>query len=174
MFLKELIKVGGGKFECLGIELLPELAIRARDNGVSVIQRDIDKDGLRLEPDSLDIIICLETIAHLISPIDILKEIHYALKPNGRLLLETVNSAYWGFRLDYLFARYKWGDPNYDTHYEIAWLEHKGLHLHHFSHNSLKELLESIGFEVICHCYTTPKWLHNFQMEIFFECLKRK
>lgn len=166
LFLKELLKFG--KFNCLGIDLLPELVEMAKMNGVNAIQKDID-NGINLEPESADYVVCFEMIDHLIKPIDVLKEIYHILKPGGHLILETVNSAYWRFRLEYLFAKYKYKNPDYNSHYEIAWLEHKGMHLHHFSHDSMKELLKSIGFKVVCHC---GGLIHNFQMEMFFDCIK--
>ena len=98
---------------------------------------------------SIDLCICGDVLEHVIDPFKILREFKRVLKQNGRLILSVPNYGY----LKHIFALVRAKQPItgghasvYEWHKEnIGW---DGMHLHTFTHESVKACLLSTGFEV--------------------------
>ena len=60
-----------------------------------VHNRDVQRDRLPFENDSVDLVTCLETLEHLLDPMHLLIESNRILKPGGTLLLTTPNVVSW-------------------------------------------------------------------------------
>lgn len=133
-FLRRLVPLG---YEVEGIDIFPEYTRRGCD--VNVMCHDVNL-GLPYQDCTFDYVVCFETISHLVDPPTFLNEVMRVLRDDGIFLLESVNAACWRYRISFLFAR--------TESFELIWEVHKGSHLHIYSLNSLKRLLESRGYDV--------------------------
>jgi 2-polyprenyl-3-methyl-5-hydroxy-6-metoxy-1,4-benzoquinol methylase len=86
--------------------------------------------GLEYDDSSFDMVFCSEVIEHMTSPEALVLEIGRVLKPGGRLVLSTPNSAFWLYRALGLLG------------YTVGELQHPK-HFQFFSRRSLLKLLES-------------------------------
>lgn len=68
------------------------------------IEVDVDS-GLPFADASFDLVWCSEVIEHLASPSAFLSECSRVLRPGGRLVLTTPNSAFWLYPLARLFGK---------------------------------------------------------------------
>lgn len=150
-FLNKLKQLG---FSVFGFDICPKWVELCKKKGLNVRLGDANQ-RLPYKNNSFDYVINFETIAHLIDPLQFAKEVNRILVRGGKFFIESVNSAYWKYRVSYLFAQTKnyelfWpGCESYSTHYNLIWPEHKGIHLQHYSLCSCKEMLTDIGFDVV-------------------------
>lgn len=92
-------------------------------------------DKLPFKDNSLDLIICYETIEHVLNPEDCLKEMKRVLSPKGKLVL-AMDSGNLLFRAIWFFWENTKGK---------VW---KGSHIHPFRHRELQELITKTGFNI--------------------------
>ena len=64
----------------------------------SVLRVDAN-DPLPFADETFDLVWCTEVIEHVVNPAFTLGELNRVLKPGGKLLLSTPNSAFWVFRM---------------------------------------------------------------------------
>ncbi|MFQ5855672.1 MAG: class I SAM-dependent methyltransferase [Anaerolineae bacterium] len=128
-FLCELQQ--GGGWQAMGIDINQRALNVARRQGVQV--RCGELGDLGLPTASFDVVTMWEVIEHVLNPWDTLAEIHRILKPNGVLLLSTPNGESWQAQL--------WG-----MHW-LGWEVPR--HLQIFSPQTLRQLLEDAGFEIV-------------------------
>lgn len=98
---KTILEIGCGDGGC--IQLLRErnevAGVDASESGVQhcLARRvpatlvDVSTQRLPFEPDTFDIVICLETLEHLANPQHVIDEIGRVLKPQGRLICSIPN-----------------------------------------------------------------------------------
>lgn len=118
-------------YKVSGIEPNEKSSMYARDNlGINVITSTLAESGIH--HDSIDIVVMLHVIEHLLDPRKEISEIGNILKNDGLLVLElpNINS------LPYKFLRKKWRQF-IPSHY---WF---------FSKRTISSLLEKQGFEII-------------------------
>ena len=84
----EKLKARG--YEVVSVDLEPQ--------NPSVLRVDAN-DLLRFADETFDLVWCTEVIEHVVNPAFTLGEINRVLKPGGKLLLSTPNSAFWVFRM---------------------------------------------------------------------------
>ncbi len=86
-FLKKL-----GKCDWAGgIELFHDAAETARTKVDLVLEGSIEKAHLPFEENTIDIILCLDVLEHLIDPWVVISRLHKLLKPGGMLICSIPN-----------------------------------------------------------------------------------
>ncbi|OHE58695.1 MAG: hypothetical protein A2Z47_14375 [Thermodesulfovibrio sp. RBG_19FT_COMBO_42_12] len=127
--LNKIRKLG---WEVEGQEVDPQAANIARSKyGLSVHMGDLK--SLRLKESSFDAVIMNHVIEHVHDPVDILRECHRILKPNGMLVVITPNIESYGHR--YFGADCRMLEPP--------------RHIHLFSQKTLSRLAFEAGFQSI-------------------------
>lgn len=150
----------GWKLE--GIEPNARAADAARASGLTVHQGVIEQ--LDLAAASYDMALLIMTIEHLNDPMTVLTAVRRILRPGGRLIIVTDNTATIDFRI---FKARHWGGY------------HAPRHTYLFDPTTLRALLEKAGFEVesigfmvspvnlvyslhnLLEDYRVPRWLVN-------------
>lgn len=145
-----------------GVEIVGELADKARKNGITVIREDLNA-GLSLPEAEFAAVTALEVIEHLHLPDVFLKELHRILKPGGYAIISTENlsswhnifALLWGWQPFSLsqFSEKKaaignpWGlDRGEDWNPALKYPSFR--HCLVLSYRGLKELFQSHGFKV--------------------------
>jgi methionine biosynthesis protein MetW len=75
---------------CRGIEILPDVAARAREKGLDVMVADIEHDAIPFA-DQYDLVLCLDVLEHLRDPWNALRMIRESIKPGGFLIASIPN-----------------------------------------------------------------------------------
>lgn len=129
MFCEEALATDAFK-RVVGIEPSAAQAATCRKMGIDIIESTIEKtDGVG-EP--VNIVVSFETIEHVYSPRDFLSRCYELLVPNGLLVLTCPN--YEGFDIMTL--------GSYSDSLDAE-------HINMFNPRSLKQLVESLGFEIV-------------------------
>jgi ubiquinone/menaquinone biosynthesis C-methylase UbiE len=108
-----------------------------------------DARNLPFRANSFDLVVCYETIEHVLNPLKMLKEIQRVLKKNGYALVAMDSGS--------LLFRVVW----------FVWENTKGkvwrkAHLHTFKHKNLEKLIEKSGFTIF------KKKFSHLGMEVTF------
>ncbi len=74
-----------------GMELFPAAAQSAREKVDLVLEGNIETMDLPFEANSLDVILCLDVLEHLVDPWSVINRLHELLKPNGVLICSIPN-----------------------------------------------------------------------------------
>jgi len=131
-------------FVC-GVELFHDAAEIARSRIDSVIEGNIETLDLPIEKESLDIILCMDVLEHLIDPWSVIDKLGRLLKPDGVIIASIPNVRNFRVILP-LVLRGKWEYKN------------EGIldrtHLRFFVRDTAIKLLESSGFRVDMIKYT--------------------
>lgn len=136
-FGKILIQLG---HQVTGIDKNEEALEIARKNGLNVILGDIeDYKVLSSINKQFDVILLMDVLEHLLSPVEVLKRLHSLLKIDGCLIITGPNVGYWAVRKDLLLRRW---------HYSEAGILDK-THLHFYTASSWKKLIEDGGYKII-------------------------
>jgi SAM-dependent methyltransferase len=115
-----------------GIDISEAAIARYRSHGFEgrVVNLEI---GIDYPNSSFDLVFCSEVIEHMTSPEVLAAEMHRVLRPGGRLVLSTPNSAFWLYRVLAIFG------------YTVSELQHPK-HFQFFSRRSLLKLLCGADF----------------------------
>ena len=115
-----------------GVDLDTRAVARARQRGLAVHLGDLA--GSPIEPSSVDLALCIQTIEHVADPPRLLAEIGRVLRPGGRVLIVTDNTG----SLDFAMAKSRhWGGYHFPRHWNL------------FHRSSLRELARKTGLEVV-------------------------
>jgi len=155
----KIIELGSGNGELA--ELLrgriKHLTLVDINRGRNIVRADFNRP-LPFRTGEFHWAISLEVIEHLINHELFLKEIYRILKPNGRLIISTPNIAWWGYRL-FVFM----GQPP----------KKEGYHLRFFTHNTLRRILEQLGFEVLStNSFTTLPLINRYLHHPIYPIIK--
>lgn len=133
-----------------GVELFPDAAEKARTVLDQVWCGDLEKTAFETEiaPQSLDLVLCLDVLEHLVDPWTVVKRISPLLKPEGRLIISIPNIRNWKFIRKLFF--------NGDFHYRDAGLLDR-THLRFFVRDTAIELAEAGGLQVT-HAGNAHPW----------------
>lgn len=116
-----------------GVDLSEAAIEQYRSCGFEGRTGDIES-GLDYPDSTFDVVFCSEVIEHMTSPEILVSEMNRVLKPGGRLVLSTPNSAFWLYRVFGVLG------------YTVGELQHPK-HFQFFSRRSLLKLLEGAGLK---------------------------
>jgi SAM-dependent methyltransferase len=136
--LEYLQKTGHCRWTC-GVELFPAAARVARQRVDQVYEGNIEQMELPLRPASIDAILCLDVLEHLIDPWSVILKLHRLLKSGGVIVASIPNVRHFRVVLPLLFSG-RWD-------YTSSGLLDK-THLRFFTRKSAVALLESSGLVV--------------------------
>jgi 2-polyprenyl-3-methyl-5-hydroxy-6-metoxy-1,4-benzoquinol methylase len=139
--------------KCYGVDLSEKLLKWVKDSWIEVSSLPDKVETLTPQSDllpeipsgSIDVVISVATIEHVINPYVVLDELHRIAKPGATLLCSVPNYAYLKHRLTLLFGNQpRTGtDLPPETWREGGW---DGMHLHTFTQSSFKILLKDCGW----------------------------
>jgi len=94
-----------------GIDVAPRVLATARlhlhESGLEIDYREVTVEELaRQEPQSFDVVTCMEMLEHVPEPMSIIRSIHDLLKPGGQAFLSTLNRTPQAFMLGIVGAEY--------------------------------------------------------------------
>lgn len=124
------------------------------DNGLDIISFDLDdaSEDFPLTDGSLDAIICLSTIEHLINTEHFIDEVRRVLSDDGRLYLSAPNYSGLTYLLPFLWSGKTFHDPMAaESRYEFY------AHVRYFTYRTLCDLTCLHGFEVDTVYIGAPK-----------------
>ncbi len=90
-----------------GIELFPESAAIAQGKVDLLFQGNIEDFDIPLEPNSIDLILCLDVLEHLVNPAAVVKKLHQYLTKDGIIIASIPNVRHSSVLLPLLFQN-KW------------------------------------------------------------------
>ncbi len=118
---------------------------------INFITCDVHK--LPFPNNSFDLIVCYETIEHVLKPFQVIQELQRVAKKNASIVI-AMDSGNLLFRIIWFFWENTKGR---------VW---KGAHLHPFHHKQLEKLIKKIKFNKI------EKKFSHFRMEVIFLIIK--
>jgi SAM-dependent methyltransferase len=122
-----------------GVEISPEAARQARDQLDWVLEGDIEKLPLPLEDGSIDAILCLDVLEHLVDPWQLIPRLHHKLRIGGALIASIPNVRNFHVVLP-LLLRGRW------TYEAYGLLDRT--HLRFFTKSSACELVACSGLDI--------------------------
>jgi SAM-dependent methyltransferase len=122
-----------------GVELFPEAADTARGRLDEVYEANIEQMELPIAPSSLDVVLCLDVLEHLIDPWTTASRLARLLKPGGVLIASIPNVRHFRVVLPLLF-RGRWEYGNFGLMDRT--------HLRFFTEQSATQLLRQAGLRV--------------------------
>lgn len=131
-----------------GIELSSEAAAVARTRLNLLLEGDVDRLIDQFPPQSLDLILCLDVLEHLVDPWGTLQRLQALLRPGGQLIASLPNIRHYSVLLPLLFAGH-W-------RYQAAGIMDI-THLRFFSRKTAVDLLRQAGLRV-AKTHSTYAW----------------
>ena len=119
----------------VGIDISPVAIDKFRREGFEGKQCDIT-EGIPYPDETFELVFASEVIEHVVDTEAFLAEICRVLRPSGRLVLSTPNSAFWVYRLFALLGR------------TVSDVQHRG-HVRFFSRFGLARQVSGAGFEAV-------------------------
>ncbi len=147
-----------------GIESSPAVAAIARERLDEVLETDIEKLELPYARESIDVILVLDVLEHLVQPWDVVKKLQAYLKPGAYMIASIPNVRNYSVTIPLLFK----GDWQYR---ESDILD--ATHLRFFTKKTAIELMTMSGLELVDVGHTglrpwSPTWIFNiFTFGIF-------
>lgn len=130
-FLNTAVNLG---FLAEGVEPAPKAAMAAQTAGLNVRQGLLQEVGYA--DGQFDAVTLFEVIEHLQQPLELLKEVHRILRPDGILLIGTGNAASWSMAV-------------MGERWEYLSIAKHGGHISFFSPESIAYLAQRSGFSVV-------------------------
>lgn len=137
------------KSKVVGIDVYSKALNLARKKYPRIKFIKANAHKLPFQKNAFDLIVCFETIEHVVDPIKVLKEIRRVLRPSGQAIV-VMDSGSLLFRLIWWVWEHTKGK---------VWA---GAHLHPFTHQELGETIEKAGFKVL------KKNFSHLGMEVIF------
>lgn len=134
----EHLKQARGATYVTGIEVVAEAAEQAKQRLDRVLQVSAESPDLPLDPESFDLLLCLDVLEHLNDPWATLQRYANFLKRGGIALISLPNVGNWKILLNLL--RGKW---HYVDHGIMD-----STHLRFFTVNSAVEMVRDAGLEI--------------------------
>lgn len=138
--------------EVVGIEPNPIRAEKGRERGLDVRTGVFDAEAAR-KLGHFDVIVLADVIEHIAEPAHLLKAMHEALAPGGRIIASVPNVAHWTLRLNLLRGRFEYQPLGLMDETHLRW----------YTLRSLTRLFEDCGYEVVQTRYTSGAWLPTYR-----------
>ncbi len=122
-----------------GVELVPSAAAEARTKLDAVYEGNIEQMELPIEKSSLDLILCLDILEHLVDPWTVTRRLQELLKPGGALIASLPNIGSKRVLIPLVLK----GEWKYEE-----WGILDKTHLRFFARKNARELLTSAGLAV--------------------------
>jgi len=122
-----------------GIELSSPAAEVARGKVDLVIDGNFETLELPFEPETLDLILCLDVLEHFVDPWTALRRMHHFIKPGGAIISSIPNVRNFRVLLPLLFR----GEWTYTDHGILD-----KTHMRFFTKKSVIELMEGVDLKV--------------------------
>lgn len=116
-----------------------------------------------LEENKFDVLILADILEHILTPLDILREMHKFRTDKSNVFLSIPNSGHWYFRLKVLFGKFD---------YEENGLFDK-THIRFFTLKTIRELILKSNFEIIDLSYSSIPWENITKLKILRKSLGR-
>lgn len=149
-----LRRYGKPGWELLGVDTDRRAVSAARRRGLEV--HDSTIEDAPVEPGSIDLALCIQTIEHVGDPVSVLSAIAARLRPGGRLYLITDNTG----SPDFALTRGRhWGGYHFPRHWNL------------FDRPSMRLLAERAGLEIeqlgttaspVNWTYSVRNWLDDW------------
>jgi len=152
---KKILDIGCGRNKypnSIGIDINPKF------NPDIIL--DINYDKLPFKDNSIDKVVCIQSIEHFGNPLHIFKEVYRVLKKGGIFHIETINVAVWWIRLLFFI------DWNKGWRHKIG--TDRTPHLIHWTPDTLSMWFELNNFKKI----KKKKANHFFHYKIIIEGIK--
>lgn len=144
----------------IGMDGLDEAVVEAHKNGLNVVQVDLN-DGIPADDASLDWVLCLDVLEHLMRPDKLMMEMYRVLRNEGHCIVNVPNHFDYRGRLRLLLG------GTLDTHDFFPGLsEWENPHVRFFTHKGILGLVDCVGFKVIqnlSHSFISFPKLHWFE-----------
>ncbi|MFK5913742.1 MAG: class I SAM-dependent methyltransferase [Woeseiaceae bacterium] len=145
--LGDNLKIFSSDNNTLGFEGLEGAVSIANQQGVRVLQVDLEGDPIPLEAESSDVVLCMDILEHLNHPEFSIKESWRILRENGLLVVNVPNHFTLSGRLRILL-----GSGVDSQGYFPDSNDWENPHVRFFRHGSISALLEKNGFEIVEDC----------------------
>jgi 2-polyprenyl-3-methyl-5-hydroxy-6-metoxy-1,4-benzoquinol methylase len=122
-----------------GVEFFHDAAESASSKVDLLIEGDIEKLYLPIDPETLDVILCLDVLEHLVDPWEVISKLSKLLKPDGIIIASIPNIRNFHVVLPLIFGG-KW------EYTDEGLLDRT--HLRFFTKKTALNLLESSGLKV--------------------------
>ncbi len=132
-----------------GVDVYPEVISHAKHKYPKINFKVADAHKLPFNKNFFDLVVCYETIEHVLDPLQVLSEIRRITKPGG-LSVITMDSGSFLFRMVWWFWERSKGK---------VW---QNAHLHPFNHKELEKIIKKSGFRIV------KKHFSHLGMEVSF------
>ena len=149
-----LRRYGPARWQLQGVDTDPRAVEAARRRGLDVMLSAIEDAGV--EPGSIDMALCIQTVEHVADPVVLLRAIASVLRPGGRLYLITDSTD----SPDFAIAKGRhWGGYHFPRHWNL------------FNKASMRRLAERSGLRIerlgtttspVNWTYSVRNWLDDW------------
>jgi len=163
----------GDQNEVYALDGSPSAIEQAIAHGLHGIQHDLEKP-IPFKDEEFNIVVCKDLLEHLVSPVNLLMDIHRVLKPSGYFIISIPNHFYLTFRIRILLGgNLIWKSMIHDHRRDYD--EWNYMHLRFFTYKGLLRFLNIGGFKVekgfwdfgtLAH-YTSPDLYNDDMIEKF-------
>ncbi len=123
-----------------GVELFRDAANKAATKLDWICEGNIEEIELSIEPGSIDIILCLDVLEHLINPQEVVKYLHTLLTPGGIIIASIPNVRHYSVVIPLFFL----GQWDYKSTGGVL----DNTHLRFFVKSTAIKLMESSGLKL--------------------------
>jgi len=135
----EWLQSSGFCTNTIGVEYDPLAAVEAKNRVDKVYCGDIGSITLDIQPESVDLLLCLDVLEHLPDPWAVMKSLYRLVRPGGSVVVSVPNVRYWKVSAALLFND-KW------QYTDAGVLDRT--HLRFFVKQTAIEMIEQSGFTV--------------------------
>ena len=142
-----------GARELWGIDISPKAVELSRSKGLHAFNVNVDEEDLPFENGFFDVITALEVVEHLYDPDRMMNEVRRVLRKGGRVVMSTLNLAWWLNRMVLVFGYQPFGTEVSTADGRLGKLTYRQCtpvgHLRVFTRRAFHQFVNLHGFRVI-------------------------